>query len=164
MKKHFLSFLILLLFAICVSAQTNEARQVDEFGELSCEDILARSDNLLNDLNKNPESVAYIIFYEGKHSQYSYNKKTQKSEIILVNPRRGEARNKAESIRFYLTKWHKFPNERLILIDGGYRENYGIALWIAPIKAEQPKPTPTVEEKDIKFRKGKAPEVADCHG
>ena len=152
------------VFALSIFSQTESAKQIDAFGELNCEDILSRSDNLLNELNKNPTSTAYIIFYEGKHFKYSHNKKTQKSESKLVNPRRGEARNKAEAIRLYLTKWRKFSKERLILIDGGYRANYGVELWIAPLDAQQPKASPDLEEKDVKFRKGKAPKIADCQG
>ncbi|MDQ3710719.1 MAG: hypothetical protein M3388_00640 [Acidobacteriota bacterium] len=162
MKSKFLTITFcLFVFVASVFAQ-NEAERFDEFGELNCEEILARSNNLLNELNKNPTLISYIIFYEGKHSQYSYNKKTQKSETKLINPRRGESRNKAEAIRLYLTKWRKFPKERLILVDGGYRANYGVELWIAPVGAERPKPSPDLKEKDLKYRKGKAPKVADC--
>ncbi len=67
----------LFVFVASVFAQ-NEAERFDEFGELNCEQILLRSDILLNELNKNPASIAYIVFYEGKHSQYFYNKKTKK--------------------------------------------------------------------------------------
>jgi hypothetical protein len=90
-------------------------------------------------------------------------KKQKKSDSKLVNPRRGEARNKAESIILYLTKWQKLSKEKLVLINGGYRENYGVELWIARKGIEQSKPMPDLQEKDVKFRKGKAPKVKDCN-
>lgn len=163
MKQKILTITFcLFILAAPVFAQS-EAAIVDEFGELNCEEILARSDNLLNELNNYPAAIAYIVFYEGKHAQYFYNKKTKEFESILVNPKRGEAQNKAKSIIFYLTKWRKLSKERLVLINGGFRENYGVELWIARKGIGQPKPTPTLEEKDIKFRKGKARKVADCN-
>jgi hypothetical protein len=165
MKSKILTIIFCLsVFVGSVFAQ-NEAERFDEFGELSCEDILSRSDNLSNEVNANPTSIAYIIFYEGKHSQYFYNKKTKKSDSKLVSPRRGEARNKAASIILdYLTRQRKLPKQKLVLIDGGYRENYGVELWIARTGVEQPKPVPTLEEKDVKFRKGKAPNIVNCRG
>ncbi len=163
MKNLILGFVFIIFSTFSISAQNGEAKKIDEFGELNCEEILLRSDFLLNELNKNSASIAYIVFYEGKHSQYFYNKKTKKSDSKLVNPRRGEARNKAESIILYLTKWQKLSKEKLVLINGGYRESYGVELWIARKSKEQPKPTPDLQEKDIKFRKGKAPKVRDCN-
>ncbi len=100
---------------------------------------------------------------KGNIPNISTTKKTKKSDSKLVNPRRGEARNKAESIILYLTKWQKLSKEKLVLINGGYRESYGVELWIARKSKEQPKPTPDLQEKDIKFRKGKAPKVRDCN-
>ena len=65
----------LFVCALSVFSQIESAKQIDAFGELNCEDILSRSDNLLNELNENPTTISYIIFYEGKHSKYSYNKR-----------------------------------------------------------------------------------------
>ena len=80
MKLKFLLIVFcLFVFAFSVFSQTEKAKQIDEFGEFNCEDLLARSDNLLNELNKNPNYVAYIIFYEGKHFRYFYNKKNEKT-------------------------------------------------------------------------------------
>ncbi len=78
MKNLILGFVLIIFSTFSISAQNGEAKKIDEFGELNCEEILLRSDFLLNELNKNSASIAYIVFYEGKHSQYFYNKKNKK--------------------------------------------------------------------------------------
>ena len=162
MKSKFLTISFCLFVLTTLVFPQDESEQLDAFGEINCEETLARSDNLLNELNNNPTAIAYIVFYEGKHAQYFYNKKTKKPDSKLVNPRRGEARNKAQAIILYLTKWRELPKEKLVLINGGYRESYGVEFWIARKGVGQPKPTPTLEEKSIKFRKGKLPKFVDC--
>lgn len=164
MKKFIIGFISVVALAYSGFAQSEKARLLDEFGNEPCEMILARSDNLLDKLKRNPTTLAYIIFYEGKHLQSVYNKKTKQNESKYLNPRYGEARNKAKAITFYLTKWRKMSKNRLILIDGGYRESYGVELWIAPQNSDPPKPSPDLERKDVKFRRGNAPGIADCQG
>lgn len=164
MKKHSFCFLLALFFAFNVSAQNKAAELIDEFPTLNCEDLLARADNFASLLNKNPYSKLYVVFYEGKHPEQFYNKKEKKVEWKSVNPRHGEASNKTEAITFYLTKYRKISQGRFELIDGGYDTEYRVQVWLVPNSAEPPKPSPTLEEKDIKFRKGKAPKVADCQG
>ena len=45
---------------------------------------------------------------------------------------------------------------RIVWVNGGYRENLTTEFWIVPNNADAPKPTPTVKEKEIKFKRGKA--------
>jgi len=45
--------------------------------------------------------------------------------------------------------------KRIIVIDGGYREWWFAELWIAPKGAGAPSPQPTLNPKDIRFRKGR---------
>lgn len=148
MKKQFLSFLLLLLFAACVSAQTNEARKVDEFGEIFCDDMIGRLGNLGIGLKGKPESIAFIISYEGKYPVYSGKKK----KYIL--PRFGEsnARTQAMKERLYFLQ---YDPKKFIFIDGGFREKYTVEFWIVPKGAIPPKSTPTL--KTIKYRKGNPP-------
>jgi len=48
----------------------------------------------------------------------------------------------------------------LIGLSNFYGKN--VEIWIVPKDAEPPKPTPTLTERDIKFRKGKPFSVRDC--
>ena len=157
--KFCLTTALLCLFILFSSAypQTNEKKPFDEFGNLSCEFLLMHSDGLFHELKKNPDSKAFIVFYEGKHSRIVRGDKYQ-----LFNPRRGEGRNTTEAISLYLTKWRKLPKERLVIIDGGFDTEYRVEIWIVPNGSEPPTPKPTLTEKDIKFSKGKPPPVVDC--
>jgi hypothetical protein len=49
-----------------------------------------------------------------------------------------------------------------VLIDGGYREEFIQEIWIVPNGAKAPIPTPTLQEKDIKFAKGKPRRSRQC--
>jgi hypothetical protein len=55
----------------------------------------------------------------------------------------------------YLTNSRGIDASTVEVIDGGYREEPAMEFWIAPPGASRPKPTPTLTEKEIKFRKGK---------
>ena len=149
MKKHFLSFLLLLLFAVCVSAQTDEVRQIDEFGRIYCDDYLARMDNAIITAKENPSSTVYILIYEGKEMRY--NNRTKKDELML--PIFGSAKAKIDSIKKYLAR-RKFPLEQFSFIEAGFREESAVEIWLVPKGAVPPKSTP--ELKEMKYRKGKA--------
>ena len=43
------------------------------------------------------------------------------------------------------------PSDRVGTLDGGFREEPGYEIWIVPVGAEAPKPTPTVDRKDIVY-------------
>lgn len=55
-------FLFLLLFTIAGLAQEPpKAILVDEFGAISCEDLLSRFDAFIVELNNNPQDIGYIL-------------------------------------------------------------------------------------------------------
>ncbi len=164
MKKHIFSFLFLLSLAVSVAAQEKKAELLDEFPALSCEFLLMHADKYANLINENPDSKLYIIYYEGKQHQQIYNKKEKKSETILIAPRYGEAKNKTEAITLYLTKYRKISPERFALINGGFDTEYHVQVWLVPNGIAPPKPSPFEKVETMKFRKGKALEVADCQG
>jgi hypothetical protein len=56
----------------------------------------------------------------------------------------------------YLVERRGIGANRLILMDGGYHNEWQAELWIVPPGASLPLRHPTVPAKDIKFRKGKA--------
>ncbi|MEP6705172.1 MAG: hypothetical protein ABJB34_10245 [Acidobacteriota bacterium] len=56
--------LLLLVFNVAILAQESpKAVLVDEFGNISCEDLLARNDYFLTQLSNNPQDVGYAIIY-----------------------------------------------------------------------------------------------------
>jgi hypothetical protein len=150
MKKQLFSFLLLLLLFSSVSAQDKEARLVDEFGRIQCEDLRMRLDNFLVNLQNSPQSRGHIIVYDGKHSFYDYRKKDPKLEYRL--PIFGEATLLTQQMLTHF-KFRKFPPEKYLFITGGFRENYTVEFWIVPKGVKPPTPSPTLDE--IKYRKGK---------
>lgn len=164
MKNYLFIFLLSLSFILSVSAQDKKAELLDEFPTLGCEFLLMHADGYAQLLNENPNTKLYIIYYEGKHHKEIYNKKEKKSETVLVAPRRSEARNKTEAITLYLTKYRKISPDRFTLVDGGFDTEYHVQVWLVPNGVSPPKPSPFEKDVNIKFRKGKAPNVADCQG
>lgn len=163
-KKQLLSFLILMMFSLSCVAQTKEAVKVDEFNLITpCDSLLASGDAAFQILTNDPELSLYIIYYEGKKKTIIHNEKTKQEEIRLVNPRRGEALNRTKALTFYLLERRKTPQSRLVTVNGGYRENQEVEVWVVPKGTALPKATPTVAEKDMKFRKGKPASVRDCY-
>jgi hypothetical protein len=62
--KKFRVGVVLMVFAICVSgwALPHDSRKFDEFGDIKCEDEMARLDNIAVHLQSAPENNAVIIF------------------------------------------------------------------------------------------------------
>lgn len=153
--KTKLQFLCFFLFASTAFAQ-QEATKFDEMGQLNCESAKARLDNFAIQLQSDPTVTGYIIFYGGKsYHHLIYNKKTKQYMGVQLLPRRGEAKARIDQWTAYLTDSRGIDRQRLEVIDGGYREEPTIEYWIAPSGAKPPTPTPTLTEKEIKFRKGR---------
>ncbi len=177
MKKHFLSLFISLLFIVSVSAQTNEARKIDEFGRIPCDEFMARMDSVFITLKDSPDSKIYVIYYGGRYRRTTSgrNKNTRSYESTKLDyPHRKDGLNRAKSIPLFLTTYASYPTtpqnllkDKIILIDGGFRENIEVEIWLVPKDATLPKPAPTIDGKDIKFREDRpygTPDFTKCYG
>ena len=118
-------------------------RPFDAFGDIRCEDEYARLDNLAIQLQHNPTDRAVIEFYGGRRFRGRL-------------PKRGEAAARAARIKPYLVERRGIPANQIIMVDGGYRDEWQVMIWIIPAGATIPTPDPWVPLKNIKFRKGKA--------
>lgn len=145
------SAFFLLLFTwqgISALAQEATAEKFDEVpAESCCESLWARLDNYLVKLSDNPNARAYIIYYEGKIGGCSDRPKK--------TPKRGAAENRVRLIKYYMVTTRGFDENNIVIINGGFREDWTAELWLLPPGAESPKPTPTIDGKSFKFRKGK---------
>ena len=159
MKKQFFSFLVLLSLALCASAQNNEAWKFDDYGNTNCDDYRARLDNLLTELNNSPDSKGYVLVYEGDLEVRSYDKKGKFQGNKIVRSDVGTAK---EVIIFYRNHlfFRRFPSERIVFVEAGFREKYSIQLWVVPNGADAPKPLPTL--KKLKQRKKKPSRFGFC--
>ena len=111
------------------------AREYDECNHCTFDDQKARLDNLAVELQNDPTTRAYIIAYGGRMSPVGQIEKlmTRAQEYIVTQ--RG------------------ISASRLTVVNGGYREDDSVELWIVPSGASAPQATPTVQAGEIKRRK-----------
>ena len=140
MKIIFITCIILSTLASSYSQ--DKVEKFDEFGSVNCEGLAQRLDHFSVPLRKHPELRGYIIFYGGR----LHNGRLMK---------RREAEARAEALRRYLIYEQRLDAGRVILINGGYRKEWMVELWHVPGNEKPPAATPTVEAKDVRFRRGK---------
>lgn len=92
-------------------------------------------DNFVITLMDEKDRTGYIIAYAGKRAR----------------PR--EAKTQAERAKKYLVTVRHFPASRLKAIDGGYREELEVDLYVVPKGVCPPSPTPTVDPRDVRIVK-----------
>ena len=105
----------------------NPAREFDVCCSCSFDDQKARMDNLAVNLQSDPTASAYIIVYAGRSSQV------------------GQADQLGARARSYLATERGLNPSRIVVVNGGFREQDCLEFWIVPSGAAPPKPTPTVE-------------------
>ena len=111
------------------------AREFDECNSCSLDDQKARLDNLAIELQNDPSTRAYILAYGGRMSPLN---KVEK----LMN-----------QARDYLVTKRGIDASRLELVNGGFREEDSVELWVVPSGAAAPRPTPTVQAGEVYRRK-----------
>ena len=131
------SLCLVTLAPICLSASRQSqdrakvARKLDEYrygvgsGRVGNDcDVDAHLDNFAYYIKAEPGSRGYMIFYRGRRK-----------------PPRYFAFKPAWQHGALMFEWG-FEEGRVVLVDGGYREEAGMELWIVPEGAEPPQPTP----------------------
>lgn len=137
------SSLLVLGLAICATSTVFPAPpQIDRFGDVKCEDEMARLDNFAIQLQNEPQAKGVIIFYGGQ---------TFRGKL----PKRGEAEARAARLKPYLVERRGIPSERVTVVNGGYREAWQVTLWIVPPGASTPSGDLNIPIEKIKFRPGK---------
>jgi hypothetical protein len=119
-------------------ARENPARQFDVCCNCSYDDQKARLDNLAVELQNDPSAAAYIIAYGGRTSRV------------------GEANRLGARARDYLVTQRGINTGQIIVVNGGFREEDCVELWIVPSGATPPQPSPTVQAGDVR-PEGEAP-------
>ena len=111
------------------------SRKFDEYGNTAFKDEKAHLNKFGKQLQNEPESRGYIITYGRRRG------------------RAGEAQAHAHHARSYLVKTYAINPERIVTVDGGFRTNLEVELWLMPTGAQPPKPTPTVSPDEVKTGK-----------
>ncbi|HZT58733.1 MAG TPA: hypothetical protein VFA21_08930, partial [Pyrinomonadaceae bacterium] len=113
------------------------ARKVDEYGNIRFNDEKARLDNFAIELQNDPTSQGYLICYGGRRG------------------RAGEAQRRCDRAKDYLVTTRGIDASRIVTVDGGYKEDLTVELWVVPSGATPPTASPTVDPSQV--RTGPAP-------
>ena len=107
------------------------AREFDECVSCSLDDQKARLDNLAVELQNDLSTRAYILAYGGRLSPL------------------GQVEKLMSRARDYLVTQRGIDASRIVVVNGGFREEDSVELWMVPSGAAAPKPTPTVQAGEV---------------
>ena len=107
------------------------AQEFDECNSCSLNDQKARLDNLGVELQNDPSARAYIIAYSGRMSPL------------------GQVEKLMSRAREYLVSHRGIDASRLTVVNGGFREEDSVELWLVPSGAAAPQATPTVQMGEV---------------
>ena len=120
------------------SPDTPAPRKIDSYGNIKFKDEKARLDGLVAELKKEPHAQGYIMVYAGRRA------------------RRGEAATRARLARKYLVKAKGLDARRIVALDGGYRQEFTVDLFVVPPGAAGPLMEPTVDPGEVQIFGGGA--------
>lgn len=106
----------------------------DEFGNIGEEYEKAILDNLAIILQGDPRLQVHIVFYGGRFSPP------------------GEALRRADRAKDYLVNTHGMDAQRVISVNGGYRNDVSGEYWLSLLGTEAPPTRPTIDEKLVRPR------------
>ncbi len=98
----------------------------------SYDDQKARLDNLAVELQSDPTTSTYVFAYGGRTSAV------------------GQADRLLARVRDYLVIQRGIDSSRIILVNGGFREEDCVEVWIVPRGATPPQPSPTVQPSEVR--------------
>ena len=119
------------------SANPKNTTLIDEFGKIGDCEMSARIDNLFIQLNADPEAAGFIISYAGTDFLPG-----QIADSAMV-------RRLQRAMAF-----RKYDNDRIVFIDGGFRESQETEFWLVPFGQVPPEPSNTVPK--LKMAKNQA--------
>ena len=110
------------------------AREFDECNNCTFDDQKARLDNLAVELQNDPSTRGYIIAYGGRYSPLA------RLDVLM------------KRARDYMVEPRGIDASRLTIVNGGFREEDSVELWVVPSGAAPPRTTPTVQAGNVKPR------------
>jgi hypothetical protein len=116
----------------CTASVIKKSTKVAEYGKVKPAEEKAILDKYAAELESDPSAQGYIISYETPRGP------------------KMEAFTAANNGMQYLVKQRKIDSSRLLPLDGGYREQFAIELWLIPSGAEMPQATPTIDPSKVK--------------
>ncbi len=107
----------------------------DSFPKKSNSDMFGRLDNLAIQLTNDPRVTGYVVSYAGKVST------------------RNSARTLARQARYYLIHKRQIPPNRVVAIDGGFRQVTELELYLIGTNLPAPSPKPTLSSTQVTIKK-----------
>jgi hypothetical protein len=107
------------------------AAKFGEFGEIDDEKLKINLKALADFLSQSPDNL-WLIVYAGRNSQRSFAaswSKRIKDELIA----------------------NAVSTRRIMVVDGGFREQPLFDFWIVPLGAQPPRATPTIDRREIVY-------------
>lgn len=127
---------------VSVITTDSPSRKIDEYGKITNDDAKARLDPYAVELQNDPTARGVIITYGGRKGVA------------------GEAQNRADFARNYLTNERGIDASRISTVDGGFREDPATELYIVPTGATEPTASPNVDASEVQTtpaRRSRAP-------
>lgn len=118
------------------------AQKVSEYRDITFADEKGRLDDFAAELERDPQALGYILAYAGRRAY------------------KGEAERRGRRAKSYLVERHGLSGERVVVIDGGFREERTVELFVVPTGATPPGATPTVDPEQVQIvteKKGAKP-------
>lgn len=112
--------------------RTIVGREFDTCCSCSYDDLKARLDNLAVELQNDPTTTTYVFAYGGRTSAL------------------GQADRLLGRARDYLVTQRGIDVSRVVLVNGGFRQEDCVEVWIVPRGATQPQPSPTVQPSEVR--------------
>jgi hypothetical protein len=116
-------------------------KHFDEYSKVSPDDERARLDNFAVELQSNQDFKGYVIAYAGKRAKIA------------------EAQTHAQQIKDYLVVKRKVDSDRIVVMDGGYREKPAVELYVLPSTLAAPTSSPTVPKNEVEIIKKVNPKI-----
>jgi hypothetical protein len=107
----------------------------DEWSDIDFHDEKARLDNIAIELQHEPQFVVYMIIYAGPRACL------------------GEAQARGVRAENYLIKKDRIQPDRILWIDGGYREHVTVEVWMLLRDWSRPFTSPTLQPSEIRIDK-----------
>lgn len=101
-------------------------RPLETYRDITFEDEKSRLDNLAIELQSDATVKAYILLYAGRHSRVE------------------DTRVRGERAKEYLTTKRGIEPGRIVIVDGGYREESLTEFYVLPKDLPSPSPIPTI--------------------
>jgi hypothetical protein len=128
---------LLVTLAVAAAAQeppvSHPIRDPDTLGDVPLSALSPLFDNFAIELKNSPDDRLFFIVYGGRRGC------------------RGYAARRGRVWKDYFVNRRGIAPERVLIIDGGYRENFSADYFFVPPGALEPGTSPTVDPAEVRF-------------